>query len=71
MDESRLWGILGVVTAVIGLAVFAPELAHLASGETHGLETVMLAVYSAGVVLAVVVTAVVILPNLRNGSAPR
>jgi len=71
MDESRLWGGLGVVLAVVGLAIFAPELAHLASGETHGFETVMLGLYSAGVVLAAVVTALVIVPNLRGGASSR
>jgi hypothetical protein len=71
MDESRMWGGLGVLLAVVGLVVIAPELTHLVSGETHGLGTVMLAVYGTGVVVAVVVTALVIVPNLRGGSTPR
>jgi hypothetical protein len=71
MDESRIWGGLGVILAIAGLAIFAPELTHLVSGETHGLETVMLGVYGAGVIVAVAVTALVILPNILGGSTPR
>jgi hypothetical protein len=71
MDESRIWGGLGVVLAVVALAVFAPEVGHLVSGEAHGFEAVMLGIYSVGVVIAVVVTAIVILPNLRDGPSSR
>ncbi|WP_101296619.1 hypothetical protein [Halegenticoccus soli] len=64
MDEAHIWGIIGVLLAVGGLAVIAPEfiaeLQHSGVGEP-------IVLYGVGVVVAVALTALIILPSLVTG----
>jgi hypothetical protein len=67
MDESATWGLLGVLLAVVGAVVIAPEVLHVVGGGGEDpTGTLMLTVYGAGVAVAVVVTAVVILPDVLS-----
>ena len=62
MDESRLWGTLGILLAIAGLVIIAPELTHAFGGESD-LGTTILALYGVGVVVAVLVTLAIIGPD--------
>ncbi|MFB6305238.1 MAG: hypothetical protein ABEH47_08730 [Haloferacaceae archaeon] len=66
MDEKRLWGLLGVLLAVAGVVVIAPEVAHGIGGE--GLGAMMLTVYGVGVFLAALVTVLVVGPSVVRGA---
>ena len=70
MDESRLWGALGVVLAVAGLVVIAPEVMHALGGGTEdGLGANLLVGYGAGVALAALLATLVIIPTIaRSGN---
>ena len=70
MDESRLWGTLGILLAIAGLVIIAPELTHAFGGEGD-LGTTILALYGVGVVVAVLVTLVIIGPDVLRGSSTR
>jgi hypothetical protein len=62
--EGRIWAILGLVLAGLGVvAIFtdAAVIETLSGGEFH-----LIAVYAVAVVLTVVVTAAILLPNLRS-----
>lgn len=62
MEESRIWGLLGLVLAVLAVVIIAPEVLT-AAGES-GLSALGLVVYGVGVVAATIVTVVIILPDL-------
>jgi hypothetical protein len=67
MEEGRLWGALGILTAVVGLLVIGPEvLAAVSGGSDDPVGTLLFGIYGAGVVIAVLVTLLVIGPNLRS-----
>jgi hypothetical protein len=67
MDEQRLWGLLGVVLAAVGLLVIAPDvLGAVGEGSTG---STMLTAYGVGALVAVVVTTLVIGPNLGGRRA--
>jgi hypothetical protein len=68
MASGRLWGLLGVVLALVGLVVIAPELLAAVGEGLHGTEGLLLGLYGAGVVLAVVVTILIIGPNVVRPS---
>lgn len=68
MATGRLWGLLGVVLALVGLVVIAPELLAAVSEGLHGTEGLLLGVYGGGVVLAVLVTIIIIGPNIVRPS---
>ena len=66
MDESRIWGSLGVLLAVVGLAVIALDNEFLtALSEGHVGEPIVFDVV--GVALAVLVTIVIIAPSMTAG----
>jgi hypothetical protein len=66
MDESRIWGSLGVLLAVVGLAVIALDNEFLtALSEGHVGEPIVF--YVVGVALAVLVTIVIIAPSMTAG----
>ncbi|WP_372911907.1 hypothetical protein [Salinigranum sp.] len=66
MDESRIWGSLGVLLAVAGLAVIALDNEFLtALSEGHVGEPIVF--YVVGVALAVLVTIVIIAPSMTAG----
>ena len=65
MNESRIWGGLGIVLAVAGLAVIVLDQAFLAAlSEGHYSEPIVF--YVVGVALAAVVTLVIIAPNMSE-----
>jgi hypothetical protein len=66
MEDGRLWGVLGILLAVVGLAVLAPEMAHVLGSGEGGTGTILFGVYGIGVVVAVAVTIAVIGPDLRS-----
>ncbi|MFB6157295.1 MAG: hypothetical protein ABEJ34_05580 [Haloferacaceae archaeon] len=66
MDEQKLWGLLGILLAVAGVAVIAPEVLHGLGGE--GLGAMMLTVYGAGVAVAALVTILVVGPSVVRGA---
>lgn len=69
MDESRIWGALGVLLAIVGLVAIAPEVLHAMGGEMEdGLGATMLVGYGVGVAFAALLTVVVILPNIARSS---
>ena len=62
--EGRIWAILGLVLAGLGVvAVVTDEAVRetLSGGEFH-----LIAVYAVAVVLTVVITAAILVPNLRS-----
>ena len=63
MDEARLWGGLGILLALVGLAVIAPDV--LGAAAESGLASPMV-LYGIGVVVAAVVTVVVIGPSIAT-----
>jgi hypothetical protein len=66
MDESRIWGSLGVLLAVAGLAVIVLDNEFLtALSEGHVGEPIVF--YVVGVALAVLVTIVIIAPSMTAG----
>jgi drug/metabolite transporter (DMT)-like permease len=66
MDESRIWGSLGVLLAVAGLVVIALDNEFLtALSEGHVGEPIVF--YVVGVALAVLVTIVIIAPSMTAG----
>lgn len=63
MNESRIWGSLGILLALAGLAVMALDQEFLtALSEGHLGEPVVL--YVIGVALAALITLVIIAPNM-------
>jgi hypothetical protein len=67
MVGARTWGTLGVLLALVGLVVIAPEvLATLGGGSEDPLGTALFTTYGVGVVLAVVATVLVIGPELLS-----
>jgi hypothetical protein len=65
MDESRLWGTLGILLALAGLVVIALDHEFLAAlSEGHLGDPIVL--YVVGVAVAAVVTLVLIAPNMRS-----
>jgi hypothetical protein len=64
MNESRLWGGLGVLLAVAGLAVIVPE---FVAGLSHGGLTEPTVLYGLAVAVAVVLTLLVLLPGMIRG----
>jgi hypothetical protein len=67
MEDGRLWGALGVLMAVVGLVVIGPEvLAVVTESGDDPVGTLLFGIYGAGVIIAVLVTLVVIGPNLRT-----
>jgi hypothetical protein len=60
MDEARLWGALGVLLAVVGVAIIAPE--ALGAGGP-------MLYYGAGVLVAALVTVLVVVPNVLRRPA--
>jgi hypothetical protein len=72
MTSGRLWGALGVLLAVVGVAVIAPEIVSTVTGGVgEGTGHLLFAVYGLGAVVALVVTVAVIGPSLLdrgNGS---
>jgi hypothetical protein len=66
MEDGRLWGVLGILLAVVGLVVLAPEMLHVFGSGEGGTGAILFGVYGIGVVVAVVVTIVVIGPDLRS-----
>jgi hypothetical protein len=66
MEESRIWGALGILLALAGLVVIALDQEFLhALGEGHVGEPIVF--YVLGVVAATVVTLVVIGPDTITG----
>jgi hypothetical protein len=66
MDESRIWGTLGILLALVGLVVIALDHEFLtALGEGHVGEPIVF--YVVGVVAATVVTLAVIGPSMVAG----
>jgi hypothetical protein len=66
MEESRIWGALGIVLALVGLIVIALDQKFLhALGEGHVGEPIVF--YVLGVVAVTVVTLVVIGPDTIAG----
>jgi hypothetical protein len=66
MEESRVWGSIGVLLALVGLVVIALDGEFLtALGEGHIGEPIVL--YVVGVTAAVVVTLAVIGPSMIRG----
>jgi hypothetical protein len=72
MTSGRLWGALGVLLAVVGLAVIAPEIVStVAGGVGEDTGHLLFAVYGVGMVVAVLLTVAIIGPSLLdrgNGS---
>ena len=65
MEESRIWGTLGVLLALAGLVVIALDNEFLtALTEGHLGEPIVF--YVVGVALATVVTLAVIVPNMST-----
>jgi drug/metabolite transporter (DMT)-like permease len=65
MDESRIWGLLGILLALGGLAVIALDQAFLSAlSEGHYSDPIVF--YVVGVALAAVVTLVIIAPNISG-----
>jgi hypothetical protein len=66
MDESRIWGTLGILVALAGLVVIALDHEFLtALGEGHVGEPIVF--YVVGVAAATVVTLLVIGPSMIAG----
>lgn len=61
MDESLVWGALGVLIAVGGLAIVAPDV--MAELQHGGFGSPMV-LYGIGVAAAVALTALIIVPSL-------
>lgn len=61
MDESLIWGGLGVLLAIGGVAIFVPEFRHAI--EEGGLGN-PIAIYGVLAAVAMVVTIAVVLPSL-------
>jgi hypothetical protein len=70
MDERRLWGLLGVVIAALGVAVIAPDV--VGSFGESGTGSLMLGAYGVAALVATLVTLAVIGPDLvgRTGHPP-
>jgi drug/metabolite transporter (DMT)-like permease len=65
MDESRIWGTLGIVLALAGLVVIALDSNFLtALSEGHFGEPIVF--YVVGVAVATLVTLVIIAPNMTS-----
>jgi drug/metabolite transporter (DMT)-like permease len=65
MNESRIWGSLGIALALVGLVVIALDNAFLtALSEGHFADPIVF--YVVGVALAAIVTLVIIAPNLSS-----
>jgi hypothetical protein len=63
MEESRIWGTIGILLAVAGLAVIALDQEFLtALSEGHVGEPIVF--YVVGVAVAVLVTVLIIAPNM-------
>lgn len=61
MNESVIWGGLGVLLAIAGLGIIAPEL--LAELQHGGFGSPMV-LYGIGVAAAVVLTILIVLPSV-------
>jgi hypothetical protein len=62
--EGRIWAVLGLVLAGLGVvAIFTDTavLETLSGGEFH-----LIAVYAVAVVVTVLITAAILVPNLRS-----
>lgn len=65
MEESRIWGSLGILLAIAGLAVIALDTEFLtALSEGHVGEPIVF--YVVGVAIAVLVTVVIIAPSMAT-----
>jgi hypothetical protein len=63
MEESRIWGTLGILLALVGFAVIALDSEFLAAlSEGHIGDPIVL--YVVGVAIAAAVTVVIIGPNM-------
>lgn len=63
MEESRIWGSLGIVLALVGLAVIALDSEFLtALSEGHVGEPIVF--YVVGVAIAALVTVIIIAPSM-------
>lgn len=63
MDESRLWGGIGILLALVGVALVWHDIVLIFE---HGFQDPA-ALYGLGVAVAAVVTALIIGPNLVRG----
>lgn len=61
MNESAVWGGLGVLLAIGGLGIIAPEFLH--ELQTHGAGS-PIALYGIGVIVAVVLTILIVVPSM-------
>ena len=65
MEESRIWGTLGILLAIAGLAVIALDHEFLSAlSEGHFSEPIVF--YVVGVGVAVLVTIAIIAPSMRS-----
>lgn len=69
MDESRIWGTVGVLLAVAGLLIVAAD-SEFAEAVQHGGFGEPLVLYVVAVAIAAAITALVILPNVLRGNRP-
>jgi hypothetical protein len=61
MDESVIWGGIGLLLAIGGLGIIAPEVLH--ELQLHGAGSPVV-LYGLGVAAAVALTVLVILPSI-------
>lgn len=61
MNESVIWGGLGVLLAVVGLGIIAPE---LLTELQHGGVGSPMVLYGIGVAAAVVLTILIVVPSV-------
>jgi hypothetical protein len=66
MDESRLWGTVGVLLALAGVGIIAQD-HHLTQALTHGSIGEPIVLYGVGVAFAAVVTALVVGSSMLFG----
>ncbi|EJN60356.1 hypothetical protein SAMN04487950_2272 [Halogranum rubrum] len=64
MNESVVWGGIGVLLAIGGLGIIAPEFLH--ELQTHGPGS-PIALYGIGVVVAVLLTILIVVPSVIAG----
>lgn len=68
MDESRLWGGIGVGIALLGLVLLAFD-PHFVEVATRLDFSSGMFLYGVGVIVAVLLTMAIILPTLFRGNA--
>ena len=67
MDESTLWGSIGVLIAIVGVAIMATDHEFVAALSEGGFATPIVW-YGVAVTAAAVLAAVVILPSIALGN---